>query len=153
MYTAEFDAFQQTLRDLCVAVNRPVNDELVRVFWEDLRPFSLMQIQERCRNLRRDGTTKFTSAHLRPESKSTGTYEPTRVDLDHFARFGNKQFFKFLLTHDTTPAQLPALLERKREIIDAARVDPEMQPGGDEEAQGRELHEILFTAWRQVISQ
>jgi hypothetical protein len=151
MYNAEFDTFRQTLTDLCVAVNRPVNDDLVRVFWEDLRPYSLPQIQERCRNLRRDGTTKFTSAHLRPEAKSSGTFEPRRTDLDHFACFANIQFFKFLRLYDTTPAQLPELLERKRDIIDAARNDPEMQLGGDEAAQGGELHEILFSAWRKVI--
>lgn len=71
--------------------------------------------------------------------------------LDHFDAFGNIQFFKFLRLYDTTPAQLPALLERKREIIDAARYDPEMQLGGDAEAQGNELREILFAAWRKVI--
>lgn len=73
------------------------------------------------------------------------------VRFDHFEAFGNIQFFKFLRLYDTTPAQLPALLDRKREIIDAARYDPEMQIGGDAEAQGGELHKILFTAWRKVI--
>lgn len=76
--------------------------------------------------------------------------EPT-THLDHFDRFGNIQFFKFLRLYDTTPAQLPTLLERKREIIDAARNDPEMQLGGDAAAQGAELGEILFSAWRKVI--
>jgi len=71
--------------------------------------------------------------------------------FDHFDRFGNLQFFKFLRLYDTTPEQLPALLERKRDIIDAARSDPEMQLGGDATAQGAELGEILFTAWRKVI--
>jgi hypothetical protein len=156
MYTAEFDTFRQTLTDLCVAVNRPVNDALVRVFWEDLREYSLTQIQERCRNLRRDGVTKFTSAHLRPESKPTGTYEPVQSDLDHFDRFGNIQFWKFLRTHDTTPEQLQALLARKQEIISAARHDPEMQLSDDEgqqREQGKQLHEILFAAWEKVIEQ
>lgn len=153
MYSAEFDTFKQTLTDLCVAVNRPCNDDLVRVFWEDLRPHLLHQVQERCRNLRREGKTKFTSADLRPESKVASTFEPVRSDLDHFDRFANIQFFKFLRAYDTTPAQLPALLERKAEIVRAARVDPDMQPGGDEEQQGRELHEILFAAWRKVIGQ
>lgn len=71
--------------------------------------------------------------------------------FDHFDRFGNIQFWKFLRLYDTTPEQLPELLQRKREIIDAARNDPEMQLGGDPEAQGGELHEILFSAWRKVI--
>lgn len=155
MYTAEFDTFRQTLTDLCVAVNRPVNDALVRVFWEDLRPFSLTQIQERCRTLRRDGVTKFTSAHLRPEARRPGTYEAPRPDMDHFERFGNLQLLKFLLTHDTTPEQLQPLLKRKREIIDVARQDPDMQLTDDEakqREQGGQLHEILFAAWERVIA-
>lgn len=80
-----------------------------------------------------------------PQAKEPGP------ELDHFDRFGNIQFWKFLRLYDTTPAQLPALLERKREIVNAARNDPEMQLGGDEAAQGGELHEILFSAWRKVI--
>lgn len=151
MYSAEFDTFRQTLTDLCVAVNRPVNDDLVRVFWEDLRPYSLLEVQQRAGRLRREGNQKFKSADLRPELKSTGTFEPRRTDLDHFAQFANIQFFKFLRLYDTTPQQLPELLQRKREIVDAARNDPEMQIGGDAEAQGGELHEILFSAWRKVI--
>lgn len=76
------------------------------------------------------------------------------LQLDHFDRFGNIQFLKFLRLYDTTPAQLPALLQRKRDIIDAARNDPEMQLSEDEDKrreQGAELHEILFRAWRKVI--
>lgn len=72
--------------------------------------------------------------------------------LDHFARFGNIQFFKFLRMHDVQNSQLPALIKRKDEIIEAARLDPEMQLGGDKNEQGRQLHEILFAAWRKVIA-
>lgn len=154
MYTAEFDAFQQTLRDLCVAVNRPVNDELVRVFWEDLRPYSLLEIQQRAGRLRVEGNQRFKSADLRPELKSQGTYEPPREDLDHFARFANIAFFKFLLDHDTTPAQLPKLIARKNDIVDAARVDPEMQHSDDEDRQREQagqLREILWAAWGKVL--
>jgi hypothetical protein len=153
MYAAEYDAFKQTLTDLCVAVNRPYNDDLVRVFWEDLRPCSLPQIQEHAKKLRGEGKTRFTSADLRPTTRAAGTYEPMRADLDHFDRFGNLQFYKFLLIHDTVPAQLPALLQRKRDIMAAARNDPEMQLDGDPEEQGKQLHEILFAAWEKVIAQ
>lgn len=73
------------------------------------------------------------------------------VQFDHFECFGNIQFFKFLRLYDVKQEQLPELLSRKREIIDAARHDPEMQVGGDGKAQGSELHEILFTAWRKAI--
>jgi hypothetical protein len=151
MYTAEFDAFKQTLTDLCVSVNRPVNDDLVRVFWDDLRPCSLHQIQEHAKRLRVEGKTRFTAADLREIPRAANTFEPVG-NYDHFHRFGQRQMFKFLWTHDTTPAQLPRLIERKNEIIDAARNDPEMQLGGDEAEQGKQLHEILFAAWRKVIA-
>lgn len=162
MYSAEFDTFKQTLTDLCVAVNRPCNDDLVRVFWEDLRPHSLHQVQERCRNLRREGKTKFTSADLRPESKVASTFEPVVSNRDRFERVAQLQLIKFMRLHDTTPAQLPALLQRMHEIAAAARVDPDMQipdaiaPEQRERLErelGEQLHEILFSAWRKVIGQ
>lgn len=84
------------------------------------------------------------------QTRPASTYLPS-PDYDHFHRFGQRQFFKFLWTHDTTPEQLPMLIQRKDEIIDAARHDPEMQPGGNEQEQGKQLHEILFSAWRKVI--
>lgn len=72
-------------------------------------------------------------------------------DLDHYARFANIQLFKFLRVHDVQSAQLPALLKLRDEVIGAARQDPDLQPGGDEEAQGKQLHQILFAAWRRAI--
>ncbi len=153
MYQAEFEAFQRTLTDLCVAVNRPVNDDLVRVFWEDLRGCNFREVQECCARLRREGKTKFTSADLRPTARPADTFEPPDPTIDHFERVGNKQLFKFLwITGGVTPGLLPRLIERKDEIIDAARNDPEMQLGGDELEQGRQLHEILFAAWRKVVA-
>jgi hypothetical protein len=153
MYAAEFDAFKQTLTDLCVAVNRPVNDDLVRVFWDDLRPCSLPGIQEHAKKLRREGKTKFTSADLRPQMRPANSFEEPSNQMDHFARFGNKQLFKLLWLFGGVPADvLPVLIKRKDEIIDAARHDPEMQVGGDEAEQGRQLHEILFGAWCKALS-
>lgn len=153
MYTAEFDAFKQTLTDLCIAVNRPVNDDLIRVFWTDLRGCTHREVQERSMQLRREGKTKFTSADLRPQMRPANTFEPPANPVDHFAAFGNKQLFKFLwLSGGVSNEALTPLLKRKDEIIDAARHDPEMQLGGDEAEQGRQLHEILFSAWRKVVA-
>ena len=102
---------------------------------------TLPQFVKACRDFGDD------EGQVRPAS----TYLPA-PDYDHFHRFGQKQFYKFLLSHDTTPAQLPTLIERKNEIINAARNDPDMQPNGDEVEQGKQLHEILFAAWRKVIA-
>lgn len=160
MYSTEFDSFKATLTDLCIAVNRPYNDDLVRVFWDDLRWCQLPLIQEHATRLRREGKKQFTTADLRPPPRAAGTFEPARADLDKFDRFGNIQFWKFLRLYDTTREQLPELLRRKREVIDSAREDPDMHiPDGlDDEFRstmerqhGELLHGILFTAWRQVI--
>ena len=67
MYQTDFDDFKKTLTDLCVSVNRPINDDLVRVFWDDLKNVPLAKIQFRAKLLRTTGKTKFTSNDLRPE--------------------------------------------------------------------------------------
>jgi hypothetical protein len=117
-----------------------------------LRPCPLHQVQEHAGRLRREGKTRFTSADLRPTLRPANSFEPRSKEFDRYDSFGNIQFFKFLRVHDTTPEQLPMLLKRKADIIEAARHDHEMQPGGDEEEQGKQLHEILFSAWRKVIA-
>ena len=154
MYATEFDDFKQTLADLCTSVNRPFSDDLVRVFWEDLKPTHLSAIRGQAKKLRAAGKTRFTASDLRPEETShpaPSTFDNTKRDYDHFHCFGQKQMFKFLRLHDVRNDQLPALIARKNEIIDAARHDPDMQVGGDEEEQGRQLHEILFSAWQRVL--
>lgn len=70
--------------------------------------------------------------------------------LDRFARFGNIQFFKFLRKHDVDNSQLPELIRRKDEIVDAARQDPDMQQGDPKEL-GKQLHQILWSGWRRAI--
>lgn len=72
-------------------------------------------------------------------------------NYDHFHCFGQIQFFKFLKLHNVRNDQLPRLIARKNEIIDAARHDPAMQ-SGDEAVLGKELHEILFSAWRKGLT-
>jgi hypothetical protein len=67
MYQVEFDEFKKTLSDLCTSVNRPFNDDLCRVFWEDLKGFPLKQIQFRAKLLRATGKMKFTAGDLKPE--------------------------------------------------------------------------------------
>lgn len=70
---------------------------------------------------------------------------------DHFHCFGQLQFFKFLRLHQVSNDQLPKLIQRKNEIIDAARNDPDMQEG-DATEMGTQLHEILFAAWRKAVA-
>jgi hypothetical protein len=78
--------------------------------------------------------------------------EAPKPEYDHFHCFGQLQFFRFLQLHEVRNAELPALIRRKNEIIDAARHDPDMQPGGDEAEMGKQLHEILFDAWLRALA-
>lgn len=70
---------------------------------------------------------------------------------DHFHCFGQLQMLKFLRLNNVHNDQLPTLIARKNEIIDAARHDPEMRDG-DALEMGTQLHEILFSAWRKAIA-
>lgn len=66
MFQSEFSAFQQLMVDLCEAFNRPLKDDLVRVFWEALKDFPLQQVRSRVR-LHIANAKKFPSpAELRP---------------------------------------------------------------------------------------
>lgn len=71
VYQTDFDEFKRLLADLCVSVNRPFNDDLVRVFWDDLKAIPLGKVQFRAKLLRTTGKTKFTSNDLRPELEET----------------------------------------------------------------------------------
>lgn len=153
MYPIEFDDFKQTLHDLCVSVNRPLTDDLARVFWEDLRYVPLGDVRAQAKRLRTAGKTRFVAADLKPDRPvpAPSTFEPPSQHYDHFHCFGQLQFFKFLRLHEVGNEQLSALIKRKNEIIDAARHDPDMQEG-DEYELGKQLHEILFAAWRRVLA-
>lgn len=72
-------------------------------------------------------------------------------NYDHFHCFGQLQLFKFIRLFEVSNDQLPTIIQRKNEIIDAARHDPDMH-GGDAREMGAQLHEILFSAWRKVIA-
>jgi hypothetical protein len=153
MYAVEFDDFKQTLSDLCVSVNRPFTDELTRVFWEDLRHVPLGDVRSQSHKLRTTGKTRFVAADLKPErpAPAVSTFEPLPNEFDHFHCFGQLQFLKFLRLHEVSNDQLPKLIQRKNEIIDAARHDPDMQEG-DAVEMGTQLHEILFSAWRKAVT-
>src|SRR5690606_1043645 len=87
--------------DLCVAVNRPFNDDLVRVFWEDLKRFPLGAIKQRARYLRASGKRQFTSSDLRPEEAEDA---PAR---DGSSEHPNQDLVDYVLrTYPLTPAQL-----------------------------------------------
>lgn len=101
VYQTDFDDFKRTINDLCVAVNRPVNDDLVRVLWEDLKRFPLPAIKQRANYLRASGKRQFTSSDLRPEDEE-GTPQARGP-----SRHPNEDLIDYVLrTYPLTPAQV-----------------------------------------------
>lgn len=66
MYETEREEFNRLIRDLCMAVNRPCNDDLLRVMWEDLKAVPFAQLDRQAKILRVAGKKGFTSNDLRP---------------------------------------------------------------------------------------
>lgn len=102
MYQSEFDQFKTVLSDLCTAVNRPFTDDLLRVFWEDLRDVPLGQAKFQAKLLRTTGKTKFVSNDLRaPAQASTQTATVGPSVQDQLSEFVCKYY-----AHRLTPNQL-----------------------------------------------
>lgn len=101
MYQTDFDDFKRAIGDLCIAVNRPFNDDLVRVLWEDLKRFPLGAIKSRASYLRASGKRQFTSSDLRPEEAEETPKESGP------SRHPNEDLIDYVLrTYPLTPAQI-----------------------------------------------
>jgi hypothetical protein len=92
VYQSEFAAFQGLIGDLCEAFNRPLKDDLVRVFWDALKEFPLQQLKSRVR-IHIATSKKFPSpadlrpAPFQPASGPTGPH-PVTVLEDHMRAMG-----------------------------------------------------------------
>jgi hypothetical protein len=144
MYPAEYDDFKKTIADLCTAVNRPFNDDLARVFWEDLRHSHLSAIRERAKYLRACGKTRFTSNDLRPEPEKEPppAYKPAPT-ISWQERTGNASLLRFLLSKGGVREDLVAqLVATKNKIVAAAHDDDD----------AKELQGVLLAAFARVIA-
>jgi hypothetical protein len=143
MYPADYDDFKKTIADLCTAVNRPFNDDLARVFWEDLKHSHLSQVRERAKYLRACGKTRFTSNDLRPEpepAQPQNAYRP-QPQISWQERTGNCVLLKFLLIKQGVPESLvPMLVEIKNRIVATAADDDD----------AAELGDVLLQAFRRA---
>lgn len=102
MFQSEFDHFKVVLSDLCTAVNRPFTDDLLRVFWEDLKDIPLGQVRFQAKLLRATGKTKFVSNDLRPPPQaSTQAANNGPSVQDQLAVFVTQHY-----AHRLTPWQL-----------------------------------------------
>jgi hypothetical protein len=122
VFQSEFDEFKKSLSDLCTAVNRPFNDDLCRVFWEDLKSIPLGQVQFRAKLLRATGKTKFTSNDLRPppEEKPVETGPSGPSVMDQLNDFVIKNF-------PLTERQVGSPWQYLGEEFDAPGVDGKMR--------------------------
>jgi hypothetical protein len=144
MYQTDYDDFKKTIADLCVAVNRPFNDDLARVFWEDLKGCHLSAIRERSKYLRACGKTRFTSNDLRPERENpqaVPAYVP-QPQLTWQVRNGNLALLSFLMSSSVPQESIPNLVETKNKIV--ATVADDDDP--------TELRDVLRAAFETVLA-
>lgn len=81
MYQSEQAAFEECMRDLCEAHNRPITDRLVRVYWDALKDLPLMQVRGIAKA--KHGEKQFPKPHdLRPSnSNAKPVRTPNPADL------------------------------------------------------------------------
>ena len=143
VYQAEYDDFKRALSDLCTAVNRPFNDDLARVFWEDLKPVSLVDIKRQCLAMRAEGKSRFTSSDLRPAARPMSTFEPSTEIFDKFHRLGQLALLNCLKSNGAASEEsLSKLIAAKNEIVNSARSDPATDL--------KELEGVLKAAFRRL---
>lgn len=80
MFQSDYPSFSEAMRDLCTAFNRPLNDDLVRVFWDALKPYPLPAVKGKVR-FATMGKKFPTPVELRPESTITVEKKPTTQEL------------------------------------------------------------------------
>lgn len=150
MYATDFDEFKQSLGDLCVAVNRPFNDELARVFWDDLKTFPLSEVKQRAKYLRAGGKRQFTSHDLRPEKppqQPASTYEKPEFQYDYLHTFAQRCLLKFALTYGPFEDRtMGMLVNEKNRIVTNFRLIAK-----DEQLTAEEVRERLFTGFNQQL--
>lgn len=151
MYQTDFDDFKKTLSDLCTAVNRPFNDDLARVFWEDLKRVDLSAVKERSKYLRACGKTRFTSTDLRPEiERPAPEIRPSPTDgTDEFDSRGNFCLLRHLLAINPQPsaATLLQLVETKNRLVSDFR-----EMNREEEVGAEEMRVALLAAFARVAA-
>lgn len=151
MYQSDFDEFKKTLSDLCVAVNRPFNDELSRVFWEDLKHMHLSAVRERAKYLRAAGKTRFTSNDLRPEPEKAPppVHRSPFEDADEFDSRGNFGLLRHLLAVKQQPDgdTLQRLIDAKNRLVNDFR-----EMNREEEVGGEEMRVALLAALGRIAA-
>lgn len=120
MIPADFETFKALITDVCVAYDRPVTDDRVRVFWDDLKGVHLADVIASIRTWRKTKSKMPAPRDLIPE-RSTRPSAPPREDaasaaMSTWAVAGNKillavaymdvrRGFKPMAVYDTPPPE------------------------------------------------
>jgi hypothetical protein len=149
VYQTDFEDFKKTLNDLCVAVNRPMNDDLTRVFWEDLRRFTLPEIQQRAKYVRAAGKRQFTSNDLRPErSAPTPTTFVPPPSFPKFHGFGQRCLMQYLMRAEDqiSDREVQQMVAAKNKLLqDFRALDAE-----GETVTAEQVKDAMFRAFQRI---
>lgn len=76
MYPNEKAEFAIMLRDMCTSVDRPFDEDMLRVFWDDLEHVPFAQVQRQSKLIRASGKKRFLSSDLRPPPEERAKLNP-----------------------------------------------------------------------------
>lgn len=81
MYANEKPEFAKMLKDLCMSVDRPFDEDMLRVFWDDLENVPYPQIERQAKLIRASGKKRFMSNDLRPPPEERAALNPDSDNL------------------------------------------------------------------------
>lgn len=142
------------MRDLCAAFNRPLNDDLVRVYWEALKGFPLPQIRSGVKKAAAN-EPKFPPPYkLRPAEEqivpNTFTPLPDKEDIDAYEQWGRSSIVKFLVRGDVrmlSDDELRELLPVRDRLVAQFR-----EIGKEETVRPEEFLKAAFKAYERAIA-
>jgi len=70
------EAFRRVIEDLCTAFNRPITDDLVRVYWEALKKLHIADVSRMAAGHRQNGKKFPTPRELVPDRKPSAPVVP-----------------------------------------------------------------------------
>lgn len=141
MYQHEFDSFKSLISDVCTAFNRPFTDDLVRVFWEALKPYPLQRVRWRIK-FHIGHSKKFPAPiDLRPEDES----KPQRSFTEKNSH-PNDDLVSFVLrNYPLTPHQIAMPWNHLGKFFDAPDLTGQMRKDHGVEFTGVVIPACPFT--------
>ena len=128
MYSSDYEEFSKLIQELGLAFNRPVIDDLVRVFWDSLKDSSYPGIKALAEKWKRVGKKFPAPSDLRPERSKAPPPAPTPEPyMSTWAIAANKILFSVAYQGDRGMKPmgeiLPKCLAVKADIVQRAEQD------------------------------